>query len=195
MTHLPAHLQCLGGREDYPKSKGLGKESPLKSLLFGIIQRKLIFGMFHVIMDKFFYFRKNEIKNNGCGLLLYHSHYNNISLNRVLQNSYGMWLGDYSSPTEFSNNNDIVRNLIENNKRGIYVFLSHNCSIHGNNFYDNDKDAFQQRLSSSSWNVNNWNGNFWGRPRLLPKLIPSYIGFFGFTFDWHPALTPYDIQS
>jgi hypothetical protein len=47
---------------------------------------------------------------------------------------------------------------------------------------------------------NLWDGNYWGRARLLPKIIlgknnhtdqyPTALNF-----DWHPAKEPYDISG
>jgi hypothetical protein len=46
---------------------------------------------------------------------------------------------------------------------------------------------------------NTWDRNYWGRPRLLPKPLFGWIGFFGLIpfviFDWHPAQEPYDITE
>jgi hypothetical protein len=53
-------------------------------------------------------------------------------------------------------------------------------------------------------NANNkWVGNYWNKPRILPKLIfgvrenilfgTKTIHFPWFQFDWHPAQQPYDI--
>ena len=45
--------------------------------------------------------------------------------------------------------------------------------------------------------TNNWNGNYWNRPRILPKPIFG-LGLLGFprvNFDKHPALKPYEIQT
>jgi hypothetical protein len=45
-----------------------------------------------------------------------------------------------------------------------------------------------------------WEGNYWGRKRLLPKIIFGSIEgiYFNiyypyFNIDWHPASEPYDI--
>ena len=56
--------------------------------------------------------------------------------------------------------------------------------------------------------INYWNGNYWGSPRTLPKIIygigriflfsyggeePAYLYHPTFDIDWHPAKEPYDI--
>lgn len=52
----------------------------------------------------------------------------------------------------------------------------------------------------TSYIANNWESNYWGRPRLLPKLILARRKITGdlgiptrLQFDWHPAQEPYDI--
>jgi hypothetical protein len=44
-----------------------------------------------------------------------------------------------------------------------------------------------------------WNGNYWGRARLLPKIILGHKAMYdhyptALNFDWHPARIPYDIS-
>jgi parallel beta-helix repeat protein len=92
-----------------------------------------------------------------------------------------------------SSNNSISGNSISKNRHGINLFLSTNNTVLKNNFLRNIRHALFENCTNS------WNQNYWGRPRILPKLIfgirilqnkwtlpPSDI-------DWHPALRPYDI--
>jgi len=68
-------------------------------------------------------------------------------------------------------------------------------SIYHNNFLHNGWDAY---LSGECLR-NTWDGNYWNRPRLLPKVIirRTVALFFSLrlNFDWHPAREPYDIPT
>jgi parallel beta-helix repeat protein len=84
------------------------------------------------------------------------------------------------------NNNEIVRNNFQNYMGNLWLENSSNNTIKYNNFY------YQKRIINvlAVDSENNWDGNFWNRPRFLPyfiwnfnppKLIPN------FEFDRHPA--------
>jgi len=88
-----------------------------------------------------------------------------------------------------SNYNTISRNIFHNAMGNIYLSNSSDNNIKYNNFH------FEKRIVNifSTESVNNWQGNFWNRPRLLPffiwninppRIIPS------FDIDRRPALTP-----
>ena len=80
-----------------------------------------------------------------------------------------------------------------------------NNTITCNNFINNIRDAnnvqytfASQKIQKNRNNKNIWDGNYWGRPRFLPKFIFSYhryerkppepsILFPGICFDMHPA--------
>jgi parallel beta-helix repeat protein len=162
----------------------------------------------------------NTISSNDVyGLFSSGSNGNNISKNIVSNNAVGMGFGTSDNNVIFSNiissnpwyginlvsskNNTISRNTIENNggrKRiegglGIWFYNSSYNIISHNNFLQNGRDAYSTESTS-----NNWNGNYWNRPRLLPKIIwgesAGGVPLFDIklTFDWHPALKPYDIE-
>jgi parallel beta-helix repeat protein len=151
--------------------------------------------------------------NKDYGIYLTHSSGNNISLNTVSNSFYS---GIYF---ETSDNNIVLWNTISSNKNsGIIVYYSNditilsntiekNCikqrytgsiilaesssnTIQNNNFLQNVKDAFFEGGTS-----NNWDGNYWDRPRLFPKLIRGNFLIPRFNFDWHPAQEPYDIPN
>jgi len=158
----------------------------------------------------------NTISSNDVyGLFISGSNGNNISKNIVSNNAVGMGFCISDNNVIFSNiidsnpwyginlvsskNNTISKNTIENNggrKRiedglGIWLYNSSYNIISQNNFLQNARDAYFTESTS-----NNWNGNYWNRPRLLPKLIFGQVMDFPrirFNFDWRPALKPYDI--
>jgi len=91
-----------------------------------------------------------------------------------------------------SSKNDIYENNIINNKVGIILNEESRFNkIARNNFIRTILCARFSRLSC----FNEWDGNYWNRPRLLPKPIIGSIGFIvpWINFDWHPAKEPYDI--
>ena len=54
-------------------------------------------------------------------------------------------------------------------------------------------------IYQSDFLSNEWGKNYWGKPRIIPKIIPGNIDFksplnFRWMYiDWHPAQEPYEI--
>jgi len=138
---------------------------------------------------------------NNYGLLIQVSNNNTILNCIICNNMYGLML-------EASNNNNISNNIIENNSKrqhkgfGLYASASYSNIIYHNTFNNNPIHAFFVHLNRYK---NKWIGNYWGRLKMLPKLV---IGGRGITIgnftiplpifplceiDWHPAKQPYDI--
>jgi parallel beta-helix repeat protein len=77
---------------------------------------------------------------------------------------------------------------------------SDNMVISSNNFLNYSKDP---HLYHSNHPKNHWDANYWGKPRLLPKIIlGTQHRYFtkkikltlpAIEIDWHPAQEPYDI--
>jgi len=153
------------------------------------------------------------IDNIRYGVFFFGSGYNNVLGNIITNNIYGIKAYEFCSNIIFGNiisssseagihltsavnagncmNNTISFNTLQNNGEGIILFTSYNNKINNNNFYGNSKDA------SFVWsNSNNWNYNYWNRPRILPKPVIGIILFYlpWINFDWHPAQEPYDIS-
>jgi parallel beta-helix repeat protein len=151
---------------------------------------------------------KNSItSNNGDGIRLLGAR-NTLSANSITSNNNGIFIlrqkyntitGNYITSNEWSgielncsNNNTISGNSISKNKHGIYFATSTNNTVLKNNFQRNARHALFDNSS------NTWDGNYWGRLRLLPKLIFGTIernskGILWCNIDWHPAQKPYDI--
>ena len=96
-----------------------------------------------------------------------------------------------------SENITVIQNYISRCVWGIIIVLPENVNIIQNNFIRN---IIYTTFSSNLKNLFciYWDGNYWGRPRLLPHpirgrlyLIPIPI----VQFDWHPAKEPYDIGA
>ena len=133
----------------------------------------------------------NIITNNALGIYLEYSN-NNIITGNIISNNNGssLFLG-------VSNGNTITGNIISNNYYGIYLFWSYNNTILKNNIIFNKRNA--DFINPPSW-LNQWDQNYWNRPRLLPKIIfgrTSWLGLLELipwiNIDWHPARQPYDI--
>jgi len=129
----------------------------------------------------------NTIANNNNGIYVYQHRFNTLMGNTITwNNGSGIYLN-------CSSNNSISGNIISKNRHGIYFVLSTNNTVLKNNFLRNIRHALFENCTNS------WNQNYWGRPRIFPKLI------FGirilqdkwtlppFDIDWHPAFRPYNI--
>jgi len=108
----------------------------------------------------------------------------------------------------------VIGNIFINNYIGLNMADSNECNISGNTFkgntcgmnlgncnhnkiYQNNfiKNIRMVRFYLGSY-YNNWDSNYWGRPRVLPKAIIGSIGLFipsWFNIDRTPAKEPYDI--
>jgi len=154
------------------------------------------------------------ISNDIKGIKIYESNSNNLSDNFISDNCIGIGLSgsigniianntiiDNDGGIYFSgsNNNRIYRNdiILNNNKTlgaGLFLEFSFYNIIHHNNFIMN----YIQATFTSSYMMrhnpytNNWDGNYWGRPRILPKpIVGWWAPFLWLNFDWHPAMQPY----
>ena len=135
--------------------------------------------------------------------------FNNISFNERV----GVAVGN-------ANDNTIQQNTIIENEYGISIRYARKTKVLENNVFNNENDTIfyldTWNWVRSGWFNNEWDGNYWGQPSLLPKLIPGkcyfvipnilLLNLFGdvfgwgeplsfsvYKFDWHPAQEPYDI--
>ncbi len=107
----------------------------------------------------------------------------------------------------------IKRNTFYSFYGGIYLTNCKNCIVTENNFMNkNCKVTFLYLYPSCPRNSNNnFDNNYWYKPRVIPKLISgfimpsSYLLFLllillrilppCFHIDWHPAQEPHDIEG
>jgi parallel beta-helix repeat protein len=156
----------------------------------------------------------NSIINNTiidcyAGISIRYRSSNNIVSGNIIINStkfYGITIGDDSNDNVIneniitncieggiriynSSNTSITRNILKNNRPfGIrLMYGTRSTTIQENTFENNMITAFFTFCGKSMWA-----GNYWDRPRLLPKplfgiglLLPRV------EFDWHPAKEPY----
>jgi parallel beta-helix repeat protein len=129
----------------------------------------------------------NKISNTTIGLKMDESDNLSISRNIFVNNEVALEIMD-------SNNVNVSENAFIENEHGIVISgPSHPNYIYHNNFINNWRNA---QFSFGSIN-NKWEGNYWNRPRILPKPIFGSIIFSRpnwLNFDWRPAQEPYDIE-
>ncbi len=127
----------------------------------------------------------NTISNNGQGIEFTYSHDNYISKNTITSNKhYNIWFYGWS------NTNTIEYNSISSSYIGIFFPEARYNKILRNNIKNNELSANFQSVP------NTWDKNYWGRPRLFPKIIFGTILFIPWiNIDWNPAKEPYDIPS
>jgi parallel beta-helix repeat protein len=129
----------------------------------------------------------NKIMDFHLGLYMEESHFNNIYWNNITNGNLSL--------LEDSNKNEISQNTFKN--CSIFFRYSFGNQIYHNNFFNLKKrnpDGFF--LDSRT----NWLTNYWGEPKILPKIIPgirTISGFWKFRWlpdiDWRPALKPFKI--
>ena len=118
------------------------------------------------------------------GITLGRSSYNVVSENTLINNTMS---GIRVSNSSF---NTIIKNVVKDSKSfGIWVKIkSSDNVISQNTFINNPVHAFFTLCGKSTWD-----GNYWGRRRVLPKPIFGIRLLPRLEFDWHPAQEPYDI--
>jgi parallel beta-helix repeat protein len=155
--------------------------------------------------------------HNQYGIFITHSNNNNISENIVTNSTTGialeesenniLFLNTISSNTDVgiyvsydSNGTMILKNNIrENGGSGTHLYSgsiilerSFDNEIRYNNFIGNSKGYCFLICSS-----NKWQGNYWDKPRIFPKLIFGYkdgiLWIRWINIDWFPAQEPYEI--
>ena len=116
-----------------------------------------------------------------------------------------------------ANDTLITRNTISNHTGPTNLIIPAlslagcNNTITCNNFINNFRDANNvqyiyspQDIFKIRKNKNVWDGNYWGRPRFLPKIIIGYLRYERgppdpsipipfINIDWHPAKEPIEI--
>jgi len=202
------------GGLDYPSggiyissTYGMISNNNIENNFYGII-------MFH--SDQIYIYNNNIINNNQCGIYLEGSPNNYISSNLIKNQPYnGIGLFNSSNDNTIYNNtilnnkysgiriincqsNYMYKNTISKNLVGVRIEFSSNNTIMNNNFIKNILREAYHFGNKLIGHKNNWSGNYWNRPRLLPKPIFGRTGlFFMFipciNFDWSPAKAPYNI--
>ncbi len=122
----------------------------------------------------------NSIIANEKGIILRDTNRHFINQNTISENQIGLF-GNGSC------NNTIQDNNIWKNKNGVFLVLSSDNNLGRNNFLRNNRHALFEDSK------NQWNQNYWGRPRILPKLIfgtrttQDAKPILSVDMDWHPS--------
>ena len=142
--------------------------------------------------------------NMWGGISLQNAQFNNILNNKIIDNFYGIQIYKNSCYNYFSNNlirksshtgimigNPIVPLLLTDKIGNTALNLdSSNFNIFIKNTLINPiKNAYFHEC-----HTNTWDKNYWGRPRILPKLISGCRGDCTdrwYNIDWHPAFLPH----
>jgi parallel beta-helix repeat protein len=158
---------------------------------------------------------KNRIVSNiNEGFIQFDSHNNKITENFIAKNEYGIFISRYCKNNTISGNiitcneygicfhesygnNTIKNNAVRMNMYGISMEYSYLNNIINNNFGRNAFNAHFETFTQDENSTNYWNGNYWNRPRILPKLIwgTEWTGW-GFNsiinleIDRNPSLLP-----
>jgi len=137
-------------------------------------------------------FLKNDIRDNGDGLELLQSHRNEIKYNRFNGNNIGFFIESFMHEPNCIGN-VMTYNNITNNRIGVSIDYGLSNSINYNNFHKNSID-----LTFWAPKHNDFNYNYWGRSKLLPKVLfgttgNAYFQIPWIAFDFHPAVEPFDI--
>jgi nitrous oxidase accessory protein len=135
--------------------------------------------------------RNNIVTNNtimsGIELQNYETN-TTISGNIITECGYN---GNYGVCLLQSSDNMIIDNVfLQNHDYCIVLLEAPNTIISGNTFLENVKNATFYNSPGTIW----W-GNYWDRPRLLPRPIYGVKTIFNhdmpwIAFDWHPAKEP-----
>lgn len=141
-----------------------------------------------------------DISHTGIGIQMIESNECTISNNDIYSN-YICGIQMIDSDNCIISENDIY----SNNDCAIQMMNIDNCMISDNNIYSNyfallleftSLNTFKRNNFGNNFvhvvsifgSLNNWNGNYWNRPRIFPKLILEIPRI---NFDWNPANQPY----
>ncbi|GAH66469.1 unnamed protein product, partial [marine sediment metagenome] len=132
---------------------------------------------------------KNHITSHWLSIEVSHSRNCIIENNYIVGNELE-W-SQIGIGISHSTNITIIHNHISRWLHGIVMRIPGTVDVIQNNFIGNIRHA---RFESRNFFSIFWDGNYWGRPRLLPCPILGWLFILPIVyFDWHPAQEPYDI--
>jgi len=146
---------------------------------------------------------------NGCGIIMDSSNNSLIDNNTFEDNDlYGIWMS-------CCKNNKIQNNFVSKSTFGIIVWKAHDNIVFGNTLWKNKekgiclKECNHNTITSNNFIQNSisanffyltfnvWDGNYWNRPRFLPKIIFGKTGkdalIHVINIDHHPLKEPYKL--
>ena len=125
-------------------------------------------------------YRYNKVYDNemaGIEIVSYHNgtqKRNTLEGNDIHDNIYGIYLKQNSIKNNITNNT-LTKNLIG-------IFLEDNSNA--TNIESNIITKCLVGALFLGCDKNNWNNNYWGRPRILPKTIPGLKKVGGLYIPW-----------
>jgi len=141
----------------------------------------------------------NVIEKHIFGITLEESNDNIITSNKLIIVEWDISLLN-------SSNNKIIRNYLNGHTIGMFIADSSDNEITYNRFENKSRKRegiwLYGRYAVSFDSTNYWDHNYWGRRRILPKIIFGYNDVKdpwykhlpnAFDIDWHPAEEPYEI--
>ena len=146
------------------------------------INNNIIHGVVFLLSSNNNIIFQNEIINGGIRLF-------DSSSNKIIDNIIGKHRFTGVKIGQYSLNNIVSYNTIKFCVLGIDLFDKEN-KIFSNNFYFNFLDG---RISYRDGNYSTWHHNYWGKPRVTPKLLFGF-GLFDYgspyciDFDLNPSL-------
>ena len=111
---------------------------------------------------------ENSIKNNGGGLTIVSSEYNEVYENTIINNSCGIHVMPLDIPMKNSNiyqitmgygYNNIYRNNVTNNNNGIYLFLTYHDNVYENEISQNGNGVVLEGWYSQGESNNVYHNN------------------------------------
>ena len=156
-------------------------------ILHNNISHSLIRQGINFLDCSYFTISDNIITDVTTGICVWDSDNNTITGNKIMRcRDFGIDVA--------GSNNKIIGNHLENNSIGVQIYDFFN-SVKRNNFINNEVHAqFIYGIPLLQRFTNIWFRNYWGRPRLLPYIIPGLLILMPIIqFDWLPAKEPYDI--
>ncbi|UCE07992.1 MAG: right-handed parallel beta-helix repeat-containing protein [bacterium] len=133
------------------------------------------------------------------GIGLVHCFNTIVKNNNITSNRIGIHVSIGSSMNTFESNNIVNNDMgVEIKDARIDPHIIGDCilnKIKYNNFLGNKRMAYDNNFLA----LNTWHGNYWNRPRLLPKMIIGIRTIIGnikipvIHFDLRPAKEPYDV--
>jgi parallel beta-helix repeat protein len=192
---------CLGIPGIYLKkhnNSNISNNIFYKLYSYGVISLK---SDYTKIADNIFY------NTGGCGIMMDSSNNSLIDNNIFEENTlYGIWMS-------CCKNNKIQNNFVSKSIFGIIIWKAHYNIIFGNTMRENKekgicmKECNHNTITSNNFmgnptsanffysSGNVWDGNYWGRSRILPKLIFGKTGKDALipvvNMDLHPLKEPY----
>ncbi|MCU0850419.1 MAG: right-handed parallel beta-helix repeat-containing protein [Candidatus Thermoplasmatota archaeon] len=176
--------------------KGIYAQSAQCSISNNIFNNNPDAGIYIQTASEGMIINNNTIHGGGKGIHIgqasdgLHVFFNTITDNEIGISVYSSYKHNISSNT-----------ILNSSERALFLNSSCDNVLHQNNFINYSEDPY---LYYNTGPKNRWMGNYWDRPRLLPKILIGtrlfsvndlYLKLLVFEIDWYTAKEPYDIPG